>query len=479
MTTQRTYLAVDLKSYYAAAECTARGLDPLTTNLVVADPSRTEKTVCLAVSPALKAYSIPGRARLFEVISAVKNINRQRLRLAPQHCFHGASFDALLLKNDPSLKLTYITAPPRMSYYIELSAKIYASYLRYVSKKDIHVYSIDECFMDITDYLPLYKKTPVALAEEILENILIKHGIPASAGLGTNLYLAKIALDIMAKKCPSAKGGLCVAELDEYSFRKNLWNHRPLTDFWQIGRGLYTKLAANGMYTMGDIARCSLYNEERLYKLFGINAELLIDHAWGIEPCTIKTIKEYRPKKNSLCSGQVLHRPYSFSEGRIVLKEMLEDISLDLAAKYLTTDAITLHVCYDIVNMKNAYRGPLHVDHYGRTVPAPAHGTVRLGTSTFSTKIITDKVISLYDRIVSRQLYLRRFSVNANGVLPEEFYQQDLFAEQENLEKERRLQQTLLRLKKRFGKNAVLRGTSLTEGATAMERNNLIGGHKA
>lgn len=479
MAAQKFYLAIDLKSYYASAECKARGLDPMTTNLVVADESRTEKTICLAVSPALKACGIPGRPRLFEVTAVVDAINRRRLYASPQRRFTGTSCDSNLLRRNKSLQLSMIVAPPRMSYYVDLSAKIYSFYLSFFSKEDIHIYSIDECFIDLTNYLSLYRKAPLDLAEELLQKLWKKYALPATAGVGTNLYLAKIALDIRAKKLPSPQNGLAAAQLDERSYREFLWEHRPLTDFWQIGRGLARKLAENGMKTMGDIARCSLDNEKLLYKLFGINAELLIDHAWGMEPCTMAAIKNYKAKKHSLCSGQVLHRPYSFSEGRIVLTEMLDALALDLAEKGLRTDSLTLHAGYDVSSLQPAYTGSVCIDSYGRRLPVPAHGTVRLGNSTCSTSLITTKGLTLYDRIVNRQLFLRRFTVTANNVLPEQYCQPGLFSEDIPPEKERQLQQTLINIKRRFGNNAVMKAVSLSEGATGAERNRQIGGHKA
>lgn len=481
------YIAIDLKSFYASVECVERNLNPLTTNLVVADYSRTEKTICLAVSPSLKAYGIPGRARLFEVVQKVKEANRQRGEAEP---------------------ITYMIAPPRMALYMEYSTRIYNIYLKYVAPEDIHVYSIDEVFMDVTRYLDTYKMTAKQLASKIVQNVLEETGITATAGIGTNLYLCKVALDIMAKHATPDENGVRIGELDEMSYRRLLWNHRPLTDFWRVGRGYQKKLEANGLYTMGDIARCSLggpkdyFNEDLLYKLFGINAELLIDHAWGWEPVTMDLVKAYKPEMNSVSSGQVLQCPYEFDKGRIIVREMTELLVLDLVEKRLVTDQMVLTVGYDIENLSNPeimkkYKGEITVDYYGRKVPKHAHGTANLGRQTSSTKIITDAVMDLYDRIVNPHLLIRRVTIVANHLLDEQsvkekdtYEQMDLFTdyallqrqqeeEKKALSKERRLQEAMLEVKKKFGKNAILKGTNLQEGATTIERNNQIGGHKA
>lgn len=502
------YIAIDLKSFYASVECRERGLDPLTTNLVVADISRTEKTICLAVSPSLKAYGISGRARLFEVIQRVKAVNAKRLQNAPDHRFTGESVQSDELKQSPNLALSYITAPPRMAAYMEYSTKIYHIYLKYIAPEDIHVYSIDEVFIDATHYLNTYQLTARGLAEKLILEVLQATGITAAAGIGTNLYLCKIAMDIGAKHTAPDENGVRIAQLDEISYRKLFWNHRPLTDFWRVGRGYAKKLEEIGLYTMGDIARCSLgkandfYNEDLLYKLFGINAELLIDHAWGWEPCTIADIKAYKPETNSICSGQVLQRPYHFSEGRLVAREMSDLLVLDLVDKRLVTDQIVLTVGYDIENLsdpaiRKQYHGPVTTDHYGRQVPKHAHGTSNLGHFSSSTKQIMDTVTDLYERIVNPSLLIRRITLTANHVTEEEtakknvsYEQLDLFTdyeamekqkEEENaaLEREKKMQQAVLHIKKKFGKNAVLKGMNLQDGATAALRNSQIGGHKA
>jgi len=484
---EHIYIAIDLKSFYASVECVERNLNPLTTNLVVADYSRTEKTICLAVSPSLKAYGIPGRARLFEVVQKVKEANRKRGNAEP---------------------ITYMIAPPRMALYMEYSTRIYNIYLKYVAPEDMHVYSIDEVFMDVTRYLDTYKMTAKQLASKIVQNVLEETGITATAGIGTNLYLCKVAMDIMAKHATPDENGVRIGELDEMSYRRLLWNHRPLTDFWRVGRGYQKKLEANGLYTMGDIARCSLggpkdyYNEDLLYKLFGINAELLIDHAWGWEPVTMDLVKAYKPEVNSVSSGQVLQCPYEFDKGRIIVREMTELLVLDLVEKRLVTDQIVLTVGYDIENLSNPeimrkYKGEITADYYGRKVPKHAHGTVNLDRQTSSTKIITEAVMDLYDRIVNPDLLIRRVTIVANHLLDEQsvkekdtYEQMDLFTdyvllqrkqeeEKEALSKERRLQEAMLEVKRKFGKNAILKGTNLQEGATTIERNNQIGGHKA
>lgn len=484
MEKERAYLAIDLKSFYASVECVERQLDPLATHLVVADAARTDKTICLAVSPSLKAYGIPGRPRLFEVIRRVDEINLQRKADAPGRVLTGSSHSAPALAAHPALALSYITATPRMAFYMEYSTAIYNIYLKYIAPEDIHVYSIDEVFMDVTDYLNTYHTTPRGLASIILRDVLETTGITAAAGIGTNLYLCKVAMDIVAKHVTPDADGACIAELDELRYRQLLWDHRPLTDFWRVGRGYRKKLEAVGLYTMGDIARCSLgtdrqyHNEELLYKLFGVNAELLIDHAWGFEPTTIAQIKAYRPETNSLSMGQVLPVPYEFEKGKLIVREMTDSLVLELVEKRLVTDQIVLSVGYE---NRAEY----------------AHGSTNISRQTSSGRLITDAVMQLYARIVNPKLSIRRVTVAANHVVDEAlagkadgFEQLDLFtdyaaqkeAQQEEdarLSKERKLQEAMLSVKKKYGKNAVLKGTSLQEGATAAERNRQIGGHRA
>ncbi len=505
---QRTYLCIDLKSFYASVECMERGLDPMTTHLVVADASRTEKTICLAVSPSLKAYGIPGRPRLFEVIQKVGEANNQRQRVAPGRKFSGESCNAAELKNDPSLALAYITAPPQMARYMEKSAEIYNIYLKYISAEDIHVYSIDEVFMDVTSYLKTYQLTARELAMKIIHDVLHTTGITATAGIGTNLYLGKVAMDIMAKHVQADKDGVRIAELDEATYRRALWTHRPLKDFWRVGRGYAKKLEENELFTMGDIARCSLgqktdyHNEDLLYRLFGVNAELLIDHAWGWEPCTIAQVKAYRPQSTSLGSGQVLQYPYDFAKGKLIVREMTELLALDLVDKRLVTDQMVLTVGYDIENLsdparKKAYKGQVTTDFYGRSVPKAAHGTANLDGQTSSTRLIVEAVMALYERIVDGNLLIRRVNLVANRLADESSVhekqtpeQLDLFtdyvaldakreAEKEALAEEKRLQLAMLSIQKKYGKNAILKGMNLVEGATTMQRNQQIGGHKA
>lgn len=500
---KKVYLAIDLKSYYASVECVERGLDPLTTHLVVADESRTQKTICLAVSPSLKAYGIGGRARLFEVVQRVKEANAARLRNAPQGQFMGESADAEALRADPSLALSYIVAPPRMAHYIRCSTKIYEIYLRHVAPEDIHVYSIDEVFIDATPYLAYTGLDGYAFAQRLIWEIFRETGITATAGIGTNLYLAKVAMDITAKHTKPDANGARIAELDEQTYRRLLWSHRPLTDFWRVGQGYWKRLEEIGLYTMGDIARCSIgkagdfYNEALLYRLFGIQAELLIDHAWGWEPCTIADIKAYQPESSSLGSGQVLNEPYAFAQARLVVWEMADLLALDLLEKRLVTKRLVLTVGYDIENLidparRKAYRGEVTVDRYGRRVPKHAHGTANLPQRTSSAKQITAAVLALYDRIADANLLIRRMNLTANDVTNEnavrtgEIEQLDLFTdaaarkkEAAALEKERRAQEAFLSIKRKFGKNAVLKGVNLEEGATAKERNDKIGGHKA
>lgn len=504
----KTYIAIDLKSFYASVECRERRRDPLTTNLVVADPSRTEKTICLAVSPSLKKYGLSGRARLFEVIQKVNAANNIRKLKAPNHVFSGSSDDSTELQKNPSLKIDYIIAPPRMARYMEYSTKIYNIYLKYIAPEDIHIYSIDEVFIDVTHYLSTYNMTARALAMTMIQDILDTTGITATAGIGTNMYLCKIAMDIVAKHIEPDKNGVRIAELDEMSYRRLLWNHRPLTDFWRVGRGYSKKLEKIGLYTMGDIARCSIgkstdyYNEELLYKLFGINAELLIDHAWGYEPCTMEDVKAYKPETNSISSGQVLHCPYEFDKARLVVKEMIDLMALDLVDKGLVTNQIVLTIGYDIENMtdKNrsqSYKGTVTTNYYGKKVPKPAHGTTNLSKQTSSTTLITNAVMELYDKIVNKKLLIRRINIVANKLVDEhsvknanKYEQLDLFTDYEILkkqrekenaesEREKRMQNTILDIKKKFGKNAILKGMNLQEGATAKDCNNQIGGHKA
>ena len=504
----KTYIAIDLKSFYASVECMERGLDPMRTNLVVADSSRTSKTICLAVSPSLKAYGIPGRPRLFEVIRKVGEINALRRQNAPGHTLSGASCLDEDLKKDPSLAVDYITAPPQMARYMEISARIYEVYLKYIAPEDIHVYSIDEVFIDASAYLNTYQMTARELARKMILDVLNTTGITAAAGIGPNLYLSKVAMDIEAKHIPADEYGVRIAELDEMSYRRLLWSHRPLTDFWRIGRGYAKKLEAQGLFTMGDIARCSIgkpsdyYNEDLLYRMFGVNAELLIDHAWGWEPCTMADIKAYKPESSSVGSGQVLHCPYPFDKARLVVKEMVDQLVLDLVDKGLATDQIVLTVGYDIDNLKDpalkkSYQGEIKTDRYGRNVPKHAHGTAGLNGYTSSTRRITQAVLELFDRIVDARLLVRRITMAAEHVIPESeaksqtcFEQLDLFTdysallkqqeeEKEELAREKKIQQAMLEIKRKYGKNAVLKGMNLQEGATAMNRNNQIGGHRA
>ena len=503
MTKQKTYIAIDLKSFYASVECKERNRDPLTTNLVVADKSRTEKTICLAVSPSLKSYGIPGRPRLFEVVQKVREANNKRRWKAPNRTFNGSSDDKAELDANPALEIDYIVAPPRMAYYMEYSTKIYNVYLKYVAPEDIFPYSIDEVFMDVTDYLSTYKLSAHDLAMKMILDVIATTGITATAGIGTNLYLCKVAMDIVAKHIPADKNGVRIAQLDEMTYRQTMWSHQPLTDFWRVGRGYAKKLEEHGMFTMGDVARRSATDEDLLYKLFGKNAELLIDHAWGWEPCTVEAVKAYKPESNSLGSGQVLHQPYEADKARLVLREMADNLSMDLVNKGLVTDQLVVTVGYDIENLtdparKAKYHGAIVKDHYGRQIPKHAHGTINLDGYTASTKKIMSGAAELFDRIVDQSLLIRRLNVVANHVLPKEsapkknggFEQLDLFAdyaaqeaqqeqEQQELEREQKMQTAMLNIKKKFGKNAILRGMNLEEGATAKDRNQQIGGHKA
>lgn len=500
---QRIYMAIDLKSFYASVECVERNLNPLTTNLVVADQSRTEKTICLAVTPSLKQYGIPGRGRLFEVMQKVKEINAERERCAPNHQFVGESFDDEELKQYKDLSLTYIVAPPRMAFYMDYSNKIYELYLKYVAPEDIHVYSIDEVFMDVTSYLKTYHMTPKQLAMNIILDVLETTGITATAGIGTNLYLCKVAMDIVAKHIKPDEHGVRIAILDEMRYRKLLWNHKPLTDFWRVGKGYAKKLEQLGLYTMGDIAKCSIgtsdgyYNEDLLYDLFGINAELLIDHAWGYESCTMQDIKAYEPTNHSIGSAQVLSCPYTSDQARLVLCEMLDQLALDLVDKRLVCDQVVIGIGYDIENITSTYSGEVTIDRYGRKLPKYAHGSTNLPRFTSSSHLITNAVLALYDRIVNPHYTIKRIHISANHIIKEDqakrkqsVEQFDLFTnyeevqkqeeqELEALEKEKSLQKATLQIKKKYGKNAVLKGMSLEQGATMKERNELIGGHKA
>ena len=504
---ERTYVCCDLKSFYASAECVERGLDPMTTNLVVADQRRTEKTICLAVSPSLKAYGIAGRARLFEVVERVNEVNARRRERAPGRQFTDASWHDPDVQKDSSLALDYIVAPPRMAKYIDWSTKIYSVYLKYVAPEDIFPYSIDEVFMDITNYLDTYHMTARELTRAMILDVLKTTGITAAAGMGTNLYLAKIAMDIVAKHVQADKDGVRIAKLNEMTYRKLLWDHRPLTDFWRVGRGYAAKLEANGLRTMGDIARCSIgkdtdyYNEKLLYKLFGVNAEILIDHAWGWEPCTIADVKAYRPENKSIVSGQVLQSPYDFQKARLVVREMTDALALELVDKGLATNQLVLTVGYDRENLDDPnraarYRGAVVTDRYGRKIPRPATGTENF-PYTSSTSRLLRAVTDLYDRIVNPNLLIRRLSLSANRLLKETEIpkeeapeQLDLFtdyaakeqqaqADEAAQAKERKIQEAMLGIKKKFGKNAILKGMNLEDGATARERNETIGGHQA
>ena len=520
---RRTYIAIDLKSMYASVECVARGLDPLDTNLVVADVSRTEKTICLAVTPSLKAYGISGRARLFEVVQRLREVNYERQTKAPERRLTGKSTSDAELQQHPDWAVDYIAAPPRMAHYIEVSSQIYGIYLKYIAPEDIHVYSIDEVFMDVTAYLGSYKLTAHELAMKMIRDVLSQTGITATAGIGTNLYLCKVAMDIVAKKMPADKDGVRIAELDEMSYRQELWDYRPLTKFWRVGRGIAGKLAVHGIDTMGKLARLSLQDEDLLYRLFGVNAELLIDHAWGYEPCTMDLVKAYRPETNSFSNGQVLKEAYTFRKARVVVQEMAENMALELVAKRLVTDQLVLTVGYERLSesqregasagmgeqspeiqesMTNPdicarYHVEMTTDYYGRQVPKHAHGTANLHRQTSSIRLITDAATELFDSIVNPDLLVRRLNLTVNHVVSEssvhqhqEPQQLDLFtdyetlarqqeAEKAALDKERRMQETQLAIKQRFGKNAILRGLNFEEGATARERNNQIGGHRA
>lgn len=505
---ERTYIAIDLKSFFASVECVERGLDPLTTNLVVADAERTEKTICLAVTPSLKSYGIPGRPRLFEVIQKVREINIQRKAKISGGNFTGISFDGKELEKHLEWEVNYIVATPRMARYMAYSTRIYKIYLKYIAPEDMHVYSIDEVFLEVTAYLKTYNMNARELALRMIKDVLKETGITATAGIGSNMYLAKVAMDIVAKKSPADVDGVRIAQLDEFAYRKLLWNHVPLTDFWRVGPGYAKKLIINGLNTMGDIARCSLgedkdyYNERLLYKLFGVNAELLIDHAWGWEPTTIKQIKEYTPQRNSVGTGQVLHCPYTAKKARLIIKEMTDLLVLDLVDRHLVTEQLVITIGYDTESLKNPqikekYHGTITTDHYGRQVPKHAHGTVNLPFPTSSAKIIIEAVCDLYDGIIHWDLLVRRINVCASKVIPEgqaeskiSYEQLNLFTDyearekkqreqKEELEKEKRIQQAILKIQKRYGRNALLKGMNLEEGAMTKERNGQIGGHKA
>ena len=494
------YIAIDLKSFYASVECIERGLDPMTTNLVVADRSRTEKTICLAVSPSLKGYGVPGRPRLFEVVAKVREANAARRWSAPGRRLVGATYDHRILLEDPRLAVDYIVAPPRMALYIDYSTQIYQVYLKYFSPDDIHVYSIDEVFIDATHYLKTYKKTARELAEVVIKDVLDTTGITATVGIGTNMYLCKIAMDIVAKRMKPDEHGARIAELDEMSYRRILWKHRPLTDFWRVGRGYTKKLESHGIYTMGDVALTSIQNEDLLYKLFGINAELLIDHAWGYEPCTIADIKSYKPMSKSLNSGQVLHCPYDAEGGRLIVREMCDLLVLDMVDKGVATNQLTLTIGYDADSLKNPgkpYLGEVTIDHYGRAVPKHAHGSVGFPIHTSSTEEIMDGVLKLYDKIINPDLLIRRVNISVNNLIREsercdvtEGEQMDFFTDYEKRDKEKSAkkaryareklrQNALIAIKKKYGGNAVVKGMNLTEGATTIDRNKQIGGHKA
>lgn len=497
----KIYACIDLKSFYASVECVERKLDPLNTNLVVADNSRTEKTICLAVSPSLKQYGISGRARLYEVVQKVKEINYQRKYKAPNHTLIGSSYIDSKLKKCPNLSLDYIIAPPRMSKYIEYSTKIYNIYLKYLSSNDIHVYSVDEVFCDITPYLSYNKIKPVEFITKIVNDVCDTTGITATAGIGTNMFLAKVAMDIVAKHKEPNEKGVRIACIDEMMYRKLLWNHTPLTDFWRVGNGYANKLAKNNIYTMGDIARCSIENEDLLYKLFGVNAELLIDHAWGWEPTTIKEVKSYKPSTNSISSGQVLPVPYDYDKTELIVKEMTDLLSLDLVARKQVTDQIVLTIAYDVNNLSNKniiknYIGEVTLDNYGRTVPKPSHGTIRIDHPTSSTKIINTKIMELYKKITNKYLLVRKVNISFNNLINEDlvknkiiYEQYDIFTDyneldkerkkdKENEKKERELQKTIINIKNKYGKNAILKGMNYLQGARTIERNKQIGGHR-
>ena len=496
----KVYMCIDLKSFYASVECRERNLDPLDTNLVVADESRTDKTICLAVSPSLKSYGLGGRCRLFEVRQKIKEVNYQRRKNNHYRNFTGKSYIASKLNNDPSLELDFIAAVPRMKLYMKYSTNIYNVYLKYIAPEDILVYSIDEVFCDITNYLSFYKMTAEELVMKIIEDVYNTTGITATAGIGTNMYLAKVAMDVTAKKMKPNKFGVRIASLDEMKYKKELWSHKPLTDFWRVGKGYAKKLEENGMHTMGDVARMSINNEDFLYKLFGVNAEFLIDHAWGYEPCTIRDAKKYKPSTNSISQGQVLHCPYNYEKTKLIVREMTDNLVLDLVEKHLKTDQFVLTIGYDVESLTTPeiarkYRGEVTIDAYGRRVPKHAHGTANIDHKTSSTKVITSEIMKLYDRIVNPILLIRRLNLTACNLVSEDtedkpiIEQVDLFSNYEEISKqkeksledeieEKKIQKTLLDIKKKYGKNSILKAMNYEEGATAKERNKEVGGHR-
>lgn len=496
----KVYMCIDLKSFYASVECRERNLDPLDTNLVVADESRTDKTICLAVSPSLKSYGLGGRCRLFEVRQKIKEVNYQRRKNNHYRNFTGKSYIASKLNNDPSLELDFIAAVPRMKLYMKYSTNIYNVYLKYIAPEDILVYSIDEVFCDITNYLSFYKMTAEELVMKIIEDVYNTTGITATAGIGTNMYLAKVAMDVTAKKMKPNKFGVRIASLDEMKYKKELWSHKPLTDFWRVGKGYAKKLEENGMHTMGDVARMSINNEDFLYKLFGVNAEFLIDHAWGYEPCTIRDAKKYKPSTNSISQGQVLHCPYNYEKTKLIVREMTDNLVLDLVEKHLKTDQFVLTIGYDIESLTTPeiarkYRGEVTIDAYGRRVPKHAHGTANIDHKTSSTKVITSEIMKLYDRIVNPILLVRRLNLTACNLVSEDMEnkpiieQVDLFSNYEEISKqkaksleeeieEKKIQKTLLDIKKKYGKNSILKAMNYEEGATAKDRNSEVGGHR-
>ncbi len=497
---EKVYMCIDLKSFYASVECIERGLDPLNTNLVVADESRTEKTVCLAITPSLKQYGLGGRARLFEVIQKVKSINYERRKNNNYKKFSSKSFLDSELKKDRTLELDFIIAPPQMKKYMKYSTNIYKIYLKYLAPEDIFVYSIDEVFCDITTYLSMYQMTAKELVSKIIKDVYDTTGITATAGIGTNMYLAKVCMDIVAKHTEPNEIGVRIAEIDEMSYRKLLWNHKPLTSFWRVGKGIADKLEKNGLYTMGDVARCSLNNENLLYKLFGVNAELLIDHAWGWEPTTIEEVKAYKPERNSISSGQVLHSPYKYENAKLIVREMIDLLSLDLTDKHLVTKQLVLDIGYDIENLTNPaikkmYNGEITIDNYGREVPKHSHGTINLDYNTSSSKVLSKKCIELYDRIVNKNLLIRKINITACNIIDEDIVEKEVVHEQLNLfsssddseqkiedkkrqKEDNKLQHVLLDIKNKYGKNSILKGMNLEEGGTTIDRNNQVGGHK-
>ena len=497
---EKVYMCIDLKSFYASVECIERGLDPLNTNLVVTDESRTEKTVCLAITPSLKQYGLGGRARLFEVIQKVKSINYERRKNNNYKKFNSKSFLDSELKKDRTLELDFIIAPPQMKKYMKYSTNIYKIYLKYLAPEDIFVYSIDEVFCDITTYLSMYQMTAKELVSKIIKDVYDTTGITATAGIGTNMYLAKVCMDIVAKHTEPNEIGVRIAEIDEMSYRKLLWNHKPLTSFWRVGKGIADKLEKNGLYTMGDVARCSLNNENLLYKLFGVNAELLIDHAWGWEPTTIEEVKAYKPERNSISSGQVLHSPYKYENAKLIVREMIDLLSLDLTDKHLVTKQLVLDIGYDIENLTNPaikkmYNGEITIDNYGREVPKHSHGTINLDYNTSSSKVLSKKCIELYDRIVNKNLLIRKINITACNIIDEDIVEKEVVHEQLNLfsssddseqkiedkkrqKEDNKLQHVLLDIKNKYGKNSILKGMNLEEGGTTIDRNNQVGGHK-